>query len=73
LQLINAGELVSDMEGKSRRITVKSINEYIEVDWQRKRSAAAVPHPTKINSHVPNRDVWFAAASRSATPLGLIG
>ena len=28
--LINAGELDSYKEGKSRRITVKSINEYIE-------------------------------------------
>ena len=29
-ELINAGELESYTEGKSRRITVKSINEYIE-------------------------------------------
>ena len=29
-ELINAGELASYTEGKSRRITVKSINEYIE-------------------------------------------
>jgi excisionase family DNA binding protein len=28
--LINSGELESYKEGKSRRITVKSINEYIE-------------------------------------------
>jgi excisionase family DNA binding protein len=29
-ELINTGELESYTEGKSRRITVKSINEYIE-------------------------------------------
>ena len=29
-ELINAGELESYTEGKSRRITVKSINEYID-------------------------------------------
>lgn len=29
-ELINRGELESYTEGKSRRITVKSINEYIE-------------------------------------------
>lgn len=29
-ELINAGELESYTEGKSRRITVKSINDYIE-------------------------------------------
>ena len=29
-ELINAGELESYTEGKSRRITVKSINEYLE-------------------------------------------
>jgi excisionase family DNA binding protein len=29
-ELINAGELESYTEGKSRRITIKSINEYIE-------------------------------------------
>jgi excisionase family DNA binding protein len=29
-ELINAGELESYTEGKSRRITVKSINEYVE-------------------------------------------
>ena len=29
-ELINAGELESYTEGKLRRITVKSINEYIE-------------------------------------------
>jgi excisionase family DNA binding protein len=34
-ELINTGELESYTEGKSRRITVKSINEYIE-----RRSAA---------------------------------
>jgi excisionase family DNA binding protein len=31
-ELINTGELESYTEGKSRRITVKSINEYIERD-----------------------------------------
>ncbi|MCP3461886.1 helix-turn-helix domain-containing protein [Bradyrhizobium sp. CCGUVB23] len=29
-ELINSGELESYTEGKSRRITIKSINEYIE-------------------------------------------
>ena len=29
-ELINSGELESYTEGKSRRITVKSINEYVE-------------------------------------------
>jgi excisionase family DNA binding protein len=29
-ELINAGELESYTEGKSRRITIKSINDYIE-------------------------------------------
>ena len=29
-ELINTGELESYTEGKSRRITVKSINEYVE-------------------------------------------
>jgi excisionase family DNA binding protein len=29
-ELINTGELESYTEGKSRRITIKSINEYIE-------------------------------------------
>lgn len=29
-ELINAGELESYTEGKSRRITIKSINQYIE-------------------------------------------
>jgi excisionase family DNA binding protein len=29
-ELINAGELESYTEGKSRRITIKSINEYVD-------------------------------------------
>jgi excisionase family DNA binding protein len=39
-ELINTGELESYTEGKSRRITVKSINDYIE----RRLAAEAVRH-----------------------------
>jgi excisionase family DNA binding protein len=51
-ELINAGELQSYTEGKSRRITVKSINEYIERRLaaeaaRRGRGAADRNHPSR--------------------------
>jgi excisionase family DNA binding protein len=45
-ELINTGELESYTEGKSRRITVKSINEYIE-----RRLAAEVARRGRAASH----------------------
>ena len=49
-ELINTGELESYKEGKSRRITVRSINEYIErrlaaEEARRGRSASDRHHP----------------------------
>ena len=51
-ELINSGELESYTEGKSRRITVKSINEYIERRLaaeaaRRGRAAADRNHPSR--------------------------
>jgi excisionase family DNA binding protein len=45
-ELINAGELESYTEGKSRRITVKSINEYIE----RRLAAEAARRGRRVTS-----------------------
>ncbi|MBU6464212.1 MAG: helix-turn-helix domain-containing protein [Bradyrhizobium sp.] len=51
-ELINTGELESYTEGKSRRITVKSINEYIERRLateaaRRGRTASDRNHPSR--------------------------
>jgi len=51
-ELINSGELESYTEGKSRRITVKSINEYIERRLateavRRGRAASDRNHPSR--------------------------
>lgn len=45
-ELINAGELESYTEGKSRRITVRSINDYIErrLEAEAVRRGRASPH-----------------------------
>ena len=59
-ELINTGELESYTEGKSRRITVKSINDYIE----RRLAAEAVRrgrvHPREMINHVRKRDSRLA-------------
>jgi hypothetical protein len=56
------------MEGKSRRITVKSINEYIERRLAAEAARRGRADPIETLSHVLNREARFAAPSRSATP-----
>src|SRR6185437_5730787 len=67
-ELINAGELESYTEGKSRRITIKSINDYIE-----RRLAAEAAHPIKKINPVLKRDARLAAFEPDAHASDLIG
>jgi excisionase family DNA binding protein len=49
-ELINTGELESYTEGKSRRITVKSINEYIERRLAAEAARRAAPDRNRHSS-----------------------
>jgi hypothetical protein len=49
-ELINTGELESYTEGKSRRITVKSINEYIERRLAAEAASRAAPDRNRHSS-----------------------
>jgi excisionase family DNA binding protein len=61
-ELINTGELESYTEGKSRRITVKSIHDYIErrLAAEAVRRARAASH----SNHVLKRDTLFGSCEQ---------
>jgi hypothetical protein len=65
-ELINSGELQSYTESKSRRITIKSINEYVE----RRLAAEAIRRGSRRLRL--NRKIKSMSAVKVRGPVGLL-
>ncbi len=65
-ELINTGELESYTEGKSRRITVKSINEYIERRLAAESARRGRAASDQSINHVLKHEARFATTGKSA-------